>query len=86
MDATPEILQRLDTLIQVMSTPRVPLTSQLWTRDDVGAYFKLSQTQLGKVLARPGFPAARYPSGHARYVAGEVMAWAEKQKSRKALP
>lgn len=58
----------------------VPAERKLWTREQVGDYLQIKDRRLSDVLAKPGFPDARYPTGHPRWVAGEVMKWAERQK------
>lgn len=59
----------------------VPADRKLWSRDQVSHYLGIKRSALDRVLASPGFPDARRPAGgHPRWLAGEVMKWAEKQK------
>lgn len=59
----------------------IPADRKLWNRDQVGHYLGVKKSQLDKILATPGFPDARRPAGgYPRWVSGEVMKWAEKQK------
>lgn len=59
----------------------IPAERKLWSQEQVGHYLGLKKSQLYKVLATPGFPDARRPAGgHPRWLAGEVMKWAERQK------
>lgn len=75
------LLSKLEQLISVLSQPPIPAERRLWTRSQVGEYLQLKASALDRVLALPSFPDARRPAGgHPRYLASEVMAWAEKQK------
>lgn len=59
----------------------VPTDRRLWNAEQVGHYLGLKKSRLHQVLASPSFPDARRPAGgHPRWVSGEVMKWAEKQK------
>ena len=80
LDTSP-IVAKLDQLIAVLSQPPIPPEKRLWTRSQVGEYLQLKASTLDKVLSLPSFPSARVAgNSHPRYVAGEVMAWMEKQR------
>lgn len=81
-----EKLERIEKLIEPSREP-LPLEDKLWDSEDVAHYLKRNtQVVRERIASLPSFPKAiRLPSsGRARplYIAGEVIAWAKKQKEK----
>lgn len=75
------VAEKLDALINILSQPAIPADRKLWSREQIGIYLQIKRSAIDRVISCPSFPAARKPGGgHPRWIAGEVMAWAEKQK------
>jgi len=57
---------------------RLSAPGALWSRADLAVYFDCSDRQVGEFTRRPDFPLAIRPggTGHPRYLAEEVRAWA----------
>jgi predicted DNA-binding transcriptional regulator AlpA len=60
---------------------------ELWSREDIGQYAKISVRSARTITALPGFPkAVRLPSGrdtgHPRYYKSEVIEWINKCRER----
>lgn len=58
----------------------VPLDVLLWTVDDLMAYFKCSRVTAYAIIKSPGFPRRIDAPGDPRYIAGQVIKFAEKRK------
>ena len=54
----------------------LPLEQTLWTRADCGRFLRYTPSTMRKRVEKlPGYPKARRPSGHPRWIAAEVIAW-----------
>jgi ABC-type Fe3+ transport system substrate-binding protein len=79
------LLERLAAAVAERVAPRIPIEIDLWSASEIAAYLKLSERQVTERYAPlPDFPKAyRLPtpsggSGHPRWKAHEVIAWAER--------
>ena len=63
----------------------VPQGKQLWNAEAVADYFGVSSSTVYKtILCKPSFPEAiKIESSCKRWVAGEVMEWAESNRERR---
>jgi hypothetical protein len=89
---TPAQAPDMARLIEAISglQTRIPITIDLWTVKEIGAYLKRSSAVVReRIVSTPGFPPAIYlPSGggrgrrHPLWKAKEVIAWVEKHQER----
>lgn len=80
------LFNRLDALINALQAPKIPPSKALWNTDQCAAYLGVSKKKFAYDIAcKKTFPEARnvgdtINSTNYRWVAGEVMTWAEAQK------
>jgi predicted DNA-binding transcriptional regulator AlpA len=82
---SPEVLALFDELgdrlVQALASPRVGPDRRLVDKRWLAAYFSLSVSSVDRIVAQPGFPAARkLPGGPLRWVEEEVTDWALQHK------
>lgn len=84
-----DAIDRLAAAIATHLPRRIPLAAQLWTVSDVASCLSCSPAQVAERYAvLPGFlrpirlPSSGKRSGHPRYKAVEVIAWAEKHQEK----
>lgn len=81
-----DLLIKLEQLIDVLQAPKVPPAKALWDTGQCAAYLGVSKKKFTYDIAcKKTFPLARnvgdtINSTNYRWVAGEVMTWAEAQK------
>jgi len=63
----------------------IPPEKRLWAAEQIAEYFGSSSTTIYRtVLCKPDFPKAiKIAGGAQRWVAGEVMEWAESQRGER---
>lgn len=82
-----QLVERLETLIAIMSAPKVPPHKALWDSADCASYLRVTKDKfLRTISCIKTFPTARNVdksttnATNKRWLAGEVMAWAEAQR------
>jgi predicted DNA-binding transcriptional regulator AlpA len=86
MEAKDALLTKLEELIMIMQAPKVPANKELWSSAQTSAYLGLTKKKfMYDVACKPNFPKPRNVGGSTnstnyRWLAGEVMSWAEAQK------
>ena len=76
-------------LERMANRPQIPISIDLWSKDEIAAYLKLRpRTVRERTTKLPGFPQAIYlPSGkgrgHPLWKAKEVIEWALKHQERR---
>ncbi|MGY6771848.1 hypothetical protein [Gallibacterium sp. ZY190522] len=88
-----EKLQAVEALLLQQKEPLTEDSKELWTVADIAAYFKLSERHIrGAVIADPYFPQPvqvpsqrdiRKKSSSLRWIAGDVVRYAERKKARR---
>jgi hypothetical protein len=87
MELTMETVDKLiETLVERMSKPMLPVSVDLWDTKHIGAYLKRSVDNVRKeIVCLPSFPRpVRLPvhgKAQALYKAREVIKWAESYAS-----
>lgn len=82
------LIERLDMLIQTLQMPKIPKNKELWNSAQASNYLGLSKNKfMYSVACKRTFPKPRnvgdsINSTNYRWLAGEVMSWAEAQKMR----
>lgn len=83
---SPEVLKLFDQLSErivgaLSSVSRIDPGRRLVDKRWMAAYFSLSVSSIDRLVAQPGFPAARkLPGGPLRWVEEEVTDWALQHK------
>ena len=86
-----EIAEKLDRLIDLLSRPAIPADKALWDAAAVAAYLGVSPATIqNKWSLRADFPKSIVLSDSKtksprRWKAGEVMAWAERQRQERSI-
>jgi excisionase family DNA binding protein len=63
----------------------LPAMDQAMSINEVAVLLGVSRSTALRVVARPGFPAARRPSCHRRWLRSEVLDWFEGRKETPEL-
>ena len=83
-----QLIDRLDTLIGVLSRPSIPSDRVLWDAEQAAAYLCASvRNSSERIACKPDFPRAIRLSeikGGLRWKAEEVMDWAESRREKRA--
>lgn len=58
----------------------VPVDVRLWSEEDLMRYFKCSSSTVRRIVMSPGFPKRVDAPGDPRYIAGQVIKFAEKRR------
>ena len=79
--------EKLEILINLLMAPKVPANRELWDSAQCAAYLRVKKEKfLRDIACKRTFPKARnvdpdtINATNKRWIAGEVMAWAESQK------
>ena len=81
-----ELISKLDELITIMQAPKVPANRELWNSQQAAAYLGLTKKKfVYDVACKSTFPKPRNVGGslnstNYRWLASEVMSWAEAQR------
>lgn len=73
------------------NTKPIPLSIQLWSKAEVGAYLGRKETALNRLICQPGFPERIYlpteqGTSQPLWRAVEVIKWVEAQQQRSGRP
>lgn len=90
METATDLAPILTRLVAALERPAIPVDRALWDAPACAAFLCVSAAHFSQRIApQPDFPAAiSLPTesgrGTRRWKAGEVMAWADKRRERKA--